>query len=87
MRNYICSHFAKEALSRKVKAAIEINLRGGFVTGTVKSHRYFCTTVLNYAGIDGFSMEYTQHPEGRHHEELVDAVRVYKGLQLAGYKP
>ena len=59
---------------------------GGFMTGSVASRRFMCTTALKYAKMDAFSMEYTQFPEGEHPEELVDAIRAWKGLLGKGYK-
>ncbi len=60
---------------------------GGFMTGSVASRRFMFTTAAKYAKMDGFSMEYTQFPEGEHPEELVDAIRGYKGLLAKGYRP
>lgn len=60
---------------------------GGFATGSVESRRLMCVNTLKHAKLDGFSMEYTQFPEGQFPEGLVDAIRGFKGLQKRGYAP
>lgn len=60
---------------------------GGFMVGSVASRRYMCVNALHYAKLDGFSVEYTQYPEGEYPEGLVDVIRAFRGLVQRGYKP
>lgn len=60
---------------------------GGFATGSVTSRRYLCTTALNYAELDGFSIEYSQYPEVKHPTALNECIKVFKDLQDKGYSP
>ncbi len=60
---------------------------GGFTGGTIASRRHMCTNVLKRAKINGYSVEYTQYPEGKHPQGLMDCIEAFKEVQKLGYKP
>ena len=53
---------------------------GGYENGTVKSRRLASMGIAKVAGIDSFSLDYTQWPEGRHPVALNEALAAWHEL-------
>ena len=60
---------------------------GGYENGSVKSRRYIATGIAAAAGFDGYSLDYTQWPKGKHPVALNQAREAFDQVQKLGYAP
>jgi monoterpene epsilon-lactone hydrolase len=60
---------------------------GGYVIGSVESHRDFAGRMVIAGGFDVFSLEYRLAPEHPHPAALEDAIAAYRWLLAEGHDP
>ncbi len=60
---------------------------GGFENGSFKSRRYTSLNLCRLAKCDGFTVEYTQWPEGKHPQGPNDWNDAYHEVLKLGYQP
>ncbi|MFC6176483.1 alpha/beta hydrolase [Companilactobacillus huachuanensis] len=54
---------------------------GAYATGSVKSRRNLCFSLMKVMNYDGFSVDYRQWPEARHPAAQEDVIAAYKFLK------
>ena len=60
---------------------------GGYVIGSIKSHRYLMQNVSRHSGAKTLGIDYRLAPENPFPAALEDATKAYRWLLAQGYKP
>lgn len=60
---------------------------GGFMSGSISSHRRLCEGLARFSGANVISVDYVQLPEGTVADSVQDAINAYEGLLEVSLDP